>query len=113
MDLNDIGGNVRDSLHVAALGGTWMALVCSFAGLRDQRGRLDFRPYLPDGWTRIASSCVRSACSRWTFAAGRRYRLLEAGAALATQASPSVARGRRNGGRCRPSSRTRAVTRLT
>jgi alpha,alpha-trehalose phosphorylase len=35
MDLGDVGGNVRDGLHVAALGGTWMALVYGFAGLRD------------------------------------------------------------------------------
>ena len=53
MDLGDIGGNVREGLHVAALGGTWMALVYGFAGLRDQRRELEFRPYLPDGWTRM------------------------------------------------------------
>ena len=53
MDLGDIGGNVREGLHVAALGGTWMALVHGFAGLRDRHGELRFRPYLPDGWTRM------------------------------------------------------------
>jgi trehalose/maltose hydrolase-like predicted phosphorylase len=53
MDLGDIGGNVRDGLHVAALAGTWMALVYGFAGLRDRGGRLRFRPRLPDGWTRL------------------------------------------------------------
>lgn len=50
MDLGDIGGNVKDGLHVASLGGTWMALVFGFAGLRDSGGRLRFRPRLPDGW---------------------------------------------------------------
>jgi len=53
MDLGDIGGNVRDGLHVAALGGTWMALIHGFAGLRSRHGELHFRPYLPNGWTRM------------------------------------------------------------
>ncbi|MEZ4331850.1 MAG: glycosyl hydrolase family 65 protein [Myxococcota bacterium] len=53
MDLGDIGGNVRDGLHVAALGGTWMAVVHGFAGLRDRDGVLRFRPDLPDGWDRL------------------------------------------------------------
>ncbi len=50
MDLGDIGGNVRDGLHIASLAGTWMALVYGFAGLRDRDGRLRFRPALPSGW---------------------------------------------------------------
>jgi alpha,alpha-trehalose phosphorylase len=53
MDLGDVGGNVRDGLHVAALGGTWMALVHGFAGLRDHGGRPRFRPALPPGWRRL------------------------------------------------------------
>ncbi len=53
MDLGDVGGNVRDGLHVAALGGTWMALVHGFAGLRDHGGRPRFRPRLPEGWRRL------------------------------------------------------------
>ncbi|TFG91437.1 MAG: glycoside hydrolase family 65 protein, partial [Myxococcales bacterium] len=53
MDLGDVGGNVRDGLHVAALGGTWMALVHGFAGLRDHGGRPRFRPALPRGLRRL------------------------------------------------------------
>ena len=53
MDLGDIGGNVRDGLHVASLAGTWIAVVHGFAGLRDRGGELRFRPRLPDGWTRL------------------------------------------------------------
>jgi alpha,alpha-trehalose phosphorylase len=53
MDLGDIGGNVRDGLHVSSLGGTWLALVYGFAGLRDRNGELRFRPRLPDGWSRL------------------------------------------------------------
>jgi alpha,alpha-trehalose phosphorylase len=48
MDLADIGGNVKDGCHVAALGGSWMAAVYGMAGMRDRGGRLSFdpRPYL-------------------------------------------------------------------
>jgi alpha,alpha-trehalose phosphorylase len=53
MDLGDIGGNVKDGLHVASLGGTWMAIVHGFAGLRDHGGRLRFRPRLPESWKRL------------------------------------------------------------
>lgn len=53
MDLGNIGGNVRDGLHIASLAGNWMAVVHGFAGMRDRGGRLRFRPRLPDGWTRL------------------------------------------------------------
>ncbi|MGB7971090.1 MAG: glycosyl hydrolase family 65 protein [Candidatus Deferrimicrobiaceae bacterium] len=47
VDLRDIAGNVRDGLHIASIGGTWMAFVHGFAGMRDYYGRLSFRPRLP------------------------------------------------------------------
>lgn len=47
MDLGDVAGNVKDGCHIAAMGGTWMVLVYGFAGLRDDDGRLSFRPRLP------------------------------------------------------------------
>ncbi|RJR46011.1 MAG: HAD family hydrolase [Desulfobacteraceae bacterium] len=50
MDLADIGGNVRDGVHVASIGGTWMALTYGLAGMRDQGGVLSFDPRLPVQW---------------------------------------------------------------
>jgi alpha,alpha-trehalose phosphorylase len=47
MDLADIGGNVKDGCHIASMGGTWMAIVYGFAGMRDDGGQLSFRPLLP------------------------------------------------------------------
>jgi alpha,alpha-trehalose phosphorylase len=44
MDLADIGGNVKDGCHIASMGGTWMALVYGFGGMRDYDGILTFRP---------------------------------------------------------------------
>lgn len=44
MDIADIGGNVKDGCHIASVGGTWMALVYGFAGLRDDNGHVSFDP---------------------------------------------------------------------
>lgn len=49
MDLADIGGNVEDGCHIASMGGTWMAFVYGFAGMRDHSGNLEFHPKLPKG----------------------------------------------------------------
>ncbi len=48
MDLADVGGNVKDGCHIAALGGSWMAAVYGLAGMRDRGGQLSFdpRPYV-------------------------------------------------------------------
>jgi alpha,alpha-trehalose phosphorylase len=47
MDLGDIGGNVKSGLHMASMGGTWMAIVNGIAGMRDYDGQISFRPRLP------------------------------------------------------------------
>jgi alpha,alpha-trehalose phosphorylase len=44
MDLADVGGNVRDGVHIASIGGTWMAIVYGLAGMRDYGGKLSFNP---------------------------------------------------------------------
>jgi alpha,alpha-trehalose phosphorylase len=54
MDLADIGGNVRDGAHIASMGGTWMALVYGFGGMRDYNGELSFNPRLPERWKRLS-----------------------------------------------------------
>ena len=50
MDLADVGGNVRDGAHIAAIGGTWMNLIYGFAGMRDAYGILSFKPRIPLEW---------------------------------------------------------------
>src|SRR6266850_1870621 len=44
MDLADVGGNVKDGCHIAAMGGTWMMLTYGFGGMRDDDGTLSFWP---------------------------------------------------------------------
>ncbi|MBO3085937.1 HAD-IA family hydrolase [Cellulomonas fengjieae] len=45
LDTADTAGNLRDGVHVASAGGTWMALVLGFAGYRWRGTR--FAPMLP------------------------------------------------------------------
>ncbi len=54
MDMSDIGGNMVNGAHIAAIGGTWLALIYGFAGLRDAQGRITFNPCLPDAWSRLS-----------------------------------------------------------
>ena len=50
MDLANVAGNVVDGVHVASVGGVWMALTYGFGGLRDFHGQLSFDPRLPASW---------------------------------------------------------------
>lgn len=60
MDLADAQQNTADGVHVAAAGGTWMALVHGFAGMRDDRGELSFAPALPAHWRSLTFAlCVQ------------------------------------------------------
>ncbi len=81
MDLSDIGGNMKHGAHIAAIGGTWLALVYGFAGLRDANGRLTFNPCLPDDWTRLSFALtVRGRMIRLEIGhAAATYRLLAGG----------------------------------
>jgi alpha,alpha-trehalose phosphorylase len=54
MDLHDLEHNTRDGVHIAALAGTWVALISGFGGLRDADGTFSFAPRLPAGLARLA-----------------------------------------------------------
>jgi alpha,alpha-trehalose phosphorylase len=58
MDLNDLEHNTRDGLHIAALAGTWSALVAGFGGMRPHGTSLAFAPRLPEGISRLAFRLV-------------------------------------------------------
>jgi alpha,alpha-trehalose phosphorylase len=51
VDLDDLHGNTKDGIHVASCGGTWLALVAGFGGLRDFDGEVRFTPRLPAEWS--------------------------------------------------------------
>ena len=53
VDLLDLHGNTADGIHIASCGGTWLALVAGFGGLRDADGDVRFSPRLPADWDRL------------------------------------------------------------
>jgi len=53
VDLLDTHGNTADGIHIASCGGTWLALVAGFGGLRDTDGLLRLSPRLPGDWDRL------------------------------------------------------------
>lgn len=51
MDLCDLKKNTSNGIHFACTGGVWMVVVNGLAGMRDDSNGLQFRPFVPDGWT--------------------------------------------------------------
>jgi glycosyl hydrolase family 65 len=89
MDLDDLEHNTGDGLHMAALAGSWMALVAGLAGMRNQDGTLSFAPRLPEGLTRLAFKIclrqrvlavdVRAATATYTLLDGEPLRIMHHG----------------------------------
>ncbi|HYK72701.1 MAG TPA: glycosyl hydrolase family 65 protein [Pseudoneobacillus sp.] len=50
MDLDNTHGNTKDGLHMANMGGTWMAIIFGFGGLRIKDNGLNLHPTLPKQW---------------------------------------------------------------
>lgn len=50
MDLENTHGNTKDGLHMANMGGTWLAIVYGFAGLRVKESGISLTPSLPEEW---------------------------------------------------------------
>lgn len=84
MDLADVSGNVADGLHIASMGGTWMALVYGVAGFRDHEARFRFRPRLPETLARVRFALtIRGSRLRVEVTADAVTYRLEAGPGLA------------------------------
>lgn len=50
MDLDDAHNNFYAGIHAANMAGTWQAIVNGFAGLRTNKGILEFNPTIPENW---------------------------------------------------------------
>ena len=50
LDLDDYNNDTKDGLHITSMGGSWMAIVMGFGGLRVMDGNLIFNPFLPKKW---------------------------------------------------------------
>lgn len=53
LDLDNTHGNTKDGLHMANMGGTWLAIVYGFAGVRVKESGLYLAPSLPEQWTSL------------------------------------------------------------
>ncbi|MGH4120463.1 glycoside hydrolase family 65 protein [Clostridium sp.] len=53
LDLDDTHGNTKDGVHTANMGGTWMAIVYGFAGLRIKEEYISLEPKLPEHWKEL------------------------------------------------------------
>jgi alpha,alpha-trehalose phosphorylase len=53
VDLHDLAHNTKDGLHMASLGGSWLAVVAGFGGMRDVSGKLTFAPRIPSQMERL------------------------------------------------------------
>ena len=53
LDIADFKNNTAGGAHSACLGGTWMAVVNGFAGMRDYEEGLLLNPALPDAWEAV------------------------------------------------------------
>ncbi len=54
VDLHDLADNTDAGVHLAALGGAWLAVVAGFGGMRDHDDGLAFAPRLPAALDRVA-----------------------------------------------------------
>ncbi|QOY38222.1 glycoside hydrolase family 65 protein [Anaerobacillus isosaccharinicus] len=50
LDLDNTHGNTKDGLHMANMGGTWLAIVYGFAGMRVKENGISFAPFVPEQW---------------------------------------------------------------
>jgi alpha,alpha-trehalose phosphorylase len=78
VDLNDLGANTDDGLHLAALSGAWLVAVAGFGGMRDHGDTLAFAPRLPDALSGLRFRMVyRGRCLEVSVSPGGvRYQLL-------------------------------------
>ncbi len=50
LDLDDYNNDTEDGLHITSMGGTWMAFVMGFGGMRAEKGKLVLNPFVPNNW---------------------------------------------------------------
>lgn len=51
LDLDNYNNDTEDGLHITSMGGSWLAIVQGFAGMRTAQEKLEFKPFLPTGWS--------------------------------------------------------------
>jgi beta-phosphoglucomutase len=93
VDLEDRHDNSGHGAHMAAMAGSWLALVQGMAGMRTDRDHLSFAPSCPDQWNgyqfavqwqgRCIEVAVTPDCTRYRLLSGPACTLLDHGRAVA------------------------------
>ena len=102
MDLDDLEHNTRDGLHMAALAGSWIALVAGLGGMRDRDGTLSFAPRLPEELSRLVFKVslrrrrlaidVRAATATYTLLDGEPMRIAHHGQPITASLGEPIVR---------------------
>ena len=58
LDLDDYNTNTEQGLHISAMSGTWLNIVCGFGGMCVNSDRLEFNPTIPDAWDSYAFKII-------------------------------------------------------
>ena len=109
LDLDDHNGNTADGVHTANMAGTWLSIVAGFGGMRMQKGRLCFSPFLPEGWRGYSFRVAFGGALLEVSVRGEsaRYRLLRGGSVAFSHGGESVALTKREPERSLPLGRAR------
>lgn len=51
LDLDDYNNDTSDGCHITSMGGTWMAFVKGFGGMRVKEDKISFSPFIPHNWS--------------------------------------------------------------
>jgi trehalose/maltose hydrolase-like predicted phosphorylase len=54
IDIDDVSGSTAHGLHMATMGGVWLALVEGFAGIQADGEGLSIRPRMPMNWDALS-----------------------------------------------------------
>ena len=54
LDLDDYNNDTADGCHITSMGGTWMAFVKGFGGMRVKNDMIAFSPFIPHNWNSYA-----------------------------------------------------------
>jgi maltose phosphorylase len=58
LDLDDYNSDTDEGLHVTSMGGTWMAIIQGFGGMRLRNNMLSFSPFIPEKWESFAFKII-------------------------------------------------------
>lgn len=50
LDLDDYNNDTKDGCHISSMAGSWLSIVHGFAGMKINKGAIEFNPVIPPHW---------------------------------------------------------------